>query len=500
VVSSIAVLCFAATIVLTLGITIWAGRKSTSKSDYYAAGGRISGMQNGLAITGDVLSAAALLGTTAFFFNSGLDAAFYCVPPVAGFTLLLLYIAGPLRRLGRFTLADVVASRFPENRLRLFSGISTIVISLIYLVAQMVGAGNLVYILLGVPFTPAVVGIGIMMALYVAVGGMLAATWVQIIKAVLLVAGILVVSVLSVTHAGGLAELHARAAEVSAKGMELFQFGGFKLDWYSAFSLTISLSLGLIGLPHLLIRFFTVPTEQAARSSMWVAMALIAVVYSLLMLVVGPAAVAFVQPDPSFHNADGTLRGGTNMAILHLATVLGGPVLFGILSAVTFATILAVVAGLAIATSSAASHDLYAILRGRPLQGEKTELRVFRIAGILSAVVAVLLGILFQKENVGFLVALALSVAAGANMPMLLLTLYWKGLTGAGALAGGAIGLTVSVALIVLSPAVWVKILGFAQPVFPSEYPALAAVPLGFLAAYVVSTMTRQPEVAGRTA
>lgn len=484
--------CFLVTVAATLGITAWAARKGSDPASMYAAGGKITGGQNGLAIAGDFMSATAVLGVVGFYFAAGVDSMIYFIAPLGAMCLLLLFIAGPLRRLGRYTLGDVVTARLADPRLRAFSGVSTIVISLLYLIPQLVGAGALISVLFGLGFNTSVMIIGALMAVYVAFGGMLAATWVQIVKAVVLMLGVTVLSVLTLAAAGGPAGLYDKAAEIHTLGERLFLFGGMKLDPFSAISLLLGMILGILGLPHLLIRVFTVPDEAAARKSMVVACALIGFVFILTFAVIGPAGVAFVTNNPEFTAPGGAVKGGPNMVSVHLAQAVGGPIMFGAFSAVAFATILAVVAGLTVSIASAASHD---VVGASQSAGEHGELKVFRAAAVLAAVAAVGLAILFQKENVAYLVALALTVAASTNFPMVILSLYWRGLTAAGALAGGLAGLASSVGLIVVSPGVWVRVLGHAEAIFPAEYPALVSAPLAFLVCWAVSLATQPKPV-----
>ena len=493
---SIAILCFLGTVALTLVITAWAARKGSDRASMYAASSRITGGQNGLAIAGDFMSATTVLGVVGLYFTGGVDTMIYFITPLAAMCLILLWTAGPLRRLGRFTLGDVLVSRLADPRMRVFSGISTIVISLIYLIAQLVGAGALISVLFGLQFTHAVVIVGALMAVYIVFGGMLAATWVQIIKAVLLIVGIAVLTTLCVIHGGGLAGLYDRAAAAQHLGARLFQFGGMKLDLFSAVSLGAGLTLGVMGLPHLLIRFFTVPDEHAARRSMVVACAVIGLVFILTFTVIGPAGAAFVSGVKDFTTATGAVKGGPNMVVIHLSKVVGGPVLFGAFSAVAFATILAVVSGLTIAIASATSHDVFGSHRSGPPRSETGELWVFRLAAVAAAVIAVLMAIVFQKENVAYLVALAQTVAASTNFPVIILSLYWRRLTPVGALAGGLAGLVLSVGLIVLSPGVWVKVLGHPTPIFPSDYPALISAPIAFLVCWLVSISTQPKALA----
>lgn len=483
---------FLATIAVTLVITVWAARRSRGRASFYAASSRISGGQNGFAIAGDFMSSTTILGITGLYFLSGVDTAIYFTAPPAGLALMLILIAGPLRRLGRYTLGDVVQSRLRDPRMRIFAGIATVVISLIYLVAQLVGAGWLISVLFGIGFTGSVLVVAVLMTTYVVFGGMLAATWVQIVKAVLLLGATLLLALLCVVKGGGIGALLERAAAIHPMGNGLFDFGGMNLDMFSAFSLAFGLGIGLLGMPHVLIRFFTVPDERAARRSLVVATLIIGFVFILLYLVIGPAAVAFVYGAPAYHTPDGGIIGGQNMVIVHLAAAVGGDVLIGIISAVAFATILAVVAGVTIAMSSASSHDIVVTMRrGTPLS-ETAELMVFRSAAFLISAAAVVLAILFQHENVAFLVALAFSVSASATFPVLLLVLYWRGLTMAGALAGGLVGLVASVVLIALSPAFMVKVLGAEAALFPSDYPALVSAPLAFLTAWIVSLATQK--------
>lgn len=490
---SAAVISFFATIAVTLAITVWAARRGQSKAALYTAGGEISGGQNGLAIAGDFLSATTLLGTTALFYAKGADTALYYICPLVGFGLMLLLIAGPLRRLGRFTIGDVMVAKLGDERMRLFAATSSIMIALIYLIAQMVGAGTLISVLFGLSFTHAVLTMGALVTIYVAFGGMLAATWVQIVKAVLLIASVAGMSLLVLGQTGGPAGLYARVAELHPLGHGVFQPGGFQMDLFSAASFAVGQSLGILGLPHLLIRFFTVPDEAAARKSISVAVWIIGGVFALLFAIVGPGAVALVMGDPAFQDPDGKgILGGGNMAVLHLATALGGQPFYGVMAGIAFATILAVVAGLTISAASASSHDLANTLRGKPVS-DKTEVMVFRLATVAISVAAMLLAILFQHENVAFLAALVFAIAASTNFPVLILALYWPRTTAAGAMAGGFAGLAASVALIVLGPSVWVKILGHAAPVFPSDYPTLITVPLAFAVAIIVSLLGRGP-------
>lgn len=488
---SIAVICFLVTVVLTLAITAWAARRSNDRASMYAASARITGGQNGLAIAGDFMSATTVLGVVGLYFTGGVDTMIYFITPLAAMCLILLWTAGPLRRLGRFTLGDVLVARLQDPKMRVLSGVSTIVISLIYLIAQLVGAGALISVLFDLSFQHAVIIVGALMAIYIVFGGMLAATWVQIIKAVLLTCGVGVICLMSVGHAGGLPAVFAKAAAIHPLGQGLYHFGGMKLDLFSAVSLAFGLTLGVMGLPHLLIRFFTVPHEAAARASLVTASTIIGLVFILTFAIIGPASVAFVTHNPDYVTAAGAVKGGPNMVVIHLAHAVGGEVLMGAFSAVAFATILAVVAGLTIAIASATSHDVFHPGHSDAQRHEASELWLFRLAAVLAAAAAVSLAIVFQKENVAYLVALAMTVAASANFPVIILALYWRRFTPAGALMGGLVGLISSVGLIVLSPGVWVRVLHHAQPIFPADYPALVSSPLAFLVCWLGSLATQ---------
>lgn len=484
---------FLATVVITIAITFWAARRNSGRASFYAAEGRISAPQNGLAIAGDFLSAGTVLGIVGLYFGVGMDAAPYLITPLAGLFLMLTLIVGPLRRLGRYTLGDVVTHRLAAPKMRVVIGLCTIVISLINLVAQLVGAGALISIVFGIPFNFAVVIVATLMTAYVAFGGMLAATWVQIIKAVILIAMIAILAALCIRQAGGYGTLFDLAA-ISSGSRSMLEFGGLKLGLFGAISLALTQVAGMMGMPHLLIRFFTVPDEKAARRSLVIGATIIGIAMGTVLLVVGPAAIAFVGSDPSLRTPEGGIIGGSNMITMHLARLLGGDLLFGLMSAVAFSTILAVVAGLTISISSATSHDLVLGLRKGPPLSEGKEVALFRVAAIATSAVGTLLAILFQKENITFLIVMGQTVAASTTFPLLILAIYWRGLTAAGAIAAGLFGLVASVAGIVASPAFWVKALGHETPLIPTDYPALVTVPLTFLVAWLVSGATRGPE------
>ena len=476
---------------LTLWIAIWAGRKSSNRSDLYAAGGRISAHQNGLAITGDFVSSAAIFGSVALFYMAGVGMVVYFVAPLVGLCLLLIFVAGPLRKLGHFTLGDVLVAKLGGKSIRIFSGICTLVLSEMYIVAQLVASGTLFAILLDIPYFVSVIAIGALMSIYVGFGGMLATTWIQITKATMLVLGVLLLAVLCLYQAGGLQSLYERAH--SAFGPGLGDFTNLNLSFFSQASLGAALMLGMMGMPHLLIRFFTVPDAVAARKSVVIATILTALVLCTLLFIVGPATLVFVKDAAAYETGPGQLVGGTNMAFIHLAHAVGGEFLYGIMSAVAFATILAVVAGLGVAIASTMANDIYhTIAEGRGGSVEQTELRVFRLSAVTAAVVGVILALVLQNENIAFLAALAFGVAASTNCPLLLLALYWPKLTNLGAVIGGVSGLVLSVGLLILGPTVWQKILGHSEAIFPSDFTTLAAFPVCLIVAISASLFDRR--------
>ncbi len=485
--SPIALALFALVIAITLAITRWAARRTHSRSEFYTAGNSISGTQNGFAIAGDFMSASTILGVAGLMFLGNADAIIYILGPMIGFAIVLLFIAEPLRNLGRYTVAEVVALRFPGRSVRAFTAAAALVVTIFYLIAQMVGAGALIEVLLGVPYSVSVVIVATLMMLYVVFGGMLATTWVQITKAVVLVIGVIVMAVMTFARVDfDLGALYATAGQ-QIDTVFTGNTAGALQTTFSGLSLALALSIGVAGLPHVLMRFFTVPDAREARKSIVVAMTLIAVVFILVLFVLSYGAIAFVYGRPEFFDANGALLGGSNMAVIHLSRLLGGDALMGAVAAVVFATILAVVAGLTMACAGALAHDLYAQVFRRGQCDEKRELRVFRLATLLVTIVAVLLGIAFKGKNISFLVSLAFAVAASANFPVLLLSLYWRGLTKRGVLSGGAVGLISSTGMLIASPAIWVDILGNVTPLFGSNYPTLIAMPLAFATSWLVS-------------
>ena len=481
-------------VMATLAITWWAARQTKSTADFYTAGGGISGFQNGLAIAGDYMSAATLLGLSSLVFAKGYDGFVYTVAFFMGWPVITFLMAERLRNLGKFTFADIVSYRLDQNRIRTFAAFGSLTVVCCYLVVQMVGAGQLIKLLFGLDYRTAVMVVGVLMLVYVIFGGMIATTWVQIIKAVLLLAGGTTLAGLALAEFGfSLENLAQRAVDAHAIGSAIMGPGAMLADPINAASLSLGLVFGIAGLPHILMRFFTVPNAKEARKSVFYATGFIGFFF-LVVMMLGFAAIVIVGQDPQFFvdgQLGGALIGGGNMVAMHLAKAVGGNLFLGFLSAVAFATILAVVAGLALAGASAISHDLYATVLKKGRASERDEMRVTRIATVGLGLVAIGLGILFEQQNVAFLVGLTFGIAASTNFPVLIMAMYWKGLTTRGALLGGCAGLISALVLVILSPAVWVAVLGHAEAIYPYDHPALFSMPLAFLVIVVVSRMDR---------
>lgn len=487
----IAIGMFLTFVMFTLLVTRWAARKNNSVADHYAAGGKITGFQNGWAIAGDYMSAASLLGISALVFTSGFDGLIYSIGFLASWPIILFLIAEPLRNLGRYTLADVLSYRLKQRPIRAFAASSSIVIVLLYLVSQLVGAGKLVELLFGFDYTAAVLLVGTLMVIYVFFGGMLATTWIQIIKAVLLLAGCVFMAFMVLSEFGfSLNQLFTQATQVHPSHAAIMSPGGLITDPVSAISLGLALVFGTAGLPHILMRFFTVGNVKAARQSILYATGLVGIGYALIVII-GFGTIALVASNPAYHDASGGILGGVNMVAIHLAHNVGGNVFLGFMCAVSFSTILAVVAGLTLAGSSAVSHDLYAHALRRGTASDREEMRVSRVTTIALGVLSILLAIAFEKQNIAFIVSLTFSIAASSNFPVLLLSIYWKGLTTRGAVIGGSLGLVSAITLCILSPTVWVKILHHPQAWFPYEYPALFSMAVAFVGIFWFSITDR---------
>ena len=502
----IAISMFTAFVVATLGITKWAAGRTKSASDFYTAGGGISGFQNGLAIAGDYMSAASFLGISASVMASGYDGLIYSIGFLVGWPILTFLLAERLRNLGKFTFADVAAFRFEQTPVRVFAASGTLVVVAFYLIAQMVGAGQLIKLLFGLEYWIAVVIVGALMMVYVLFGGMTATTWVQIIKAIMLLAGASFMAFMVMLHFGFSPEAMFASAvkiktELSAKGgnsaeeaakvgFSIMGPGNFVKDPISTISFGMALMFGTAGLPHILMRFFTVPNAKEARKSVLWATTWIGYFY-ILTFIIGFGAITFVLTNPQFLDAKGLLMGGGNMAAIHLANAVGGNVFLGFISAVAFATILAVVAGLTLSGASAVSHDIYATVVKKGKADGASELRVSKITTVCLGIVAVVLGIAFEKQNIAFMVSLAFAIAASANFPVLLMSVLWKGCTTKGAVIGGFLGLISSVALTVVSPAVWEATLGNPKgsALFPYTSPALFSMAIGFIGIWLFSVL-----------
>ncbi|BBF86746.1 acetate permease ActP [Aquitalea magnusonii] len=488
-----AIAMFLVFVLFTLAITRWAAKRTRSAADFYTAGGGLSPLQNGLAIAGDMVSAASFLGISAMMFDKGYDGLIYALGVLAGWPIILFLIAERLRNLGKFTFADVVSYRLAQTPVRITAALGTLTVAIMYLVAQMVGAGKLIQLLFGTSYLSAVMLVGVLMVLYVTFGGMLATTWVQIIKAVLLLAGTTFMAFMVLSHFGFSPEaLFAGAAHTHAKGKAILAPGGLVSDPVDAISLGLGMMFGTAGLPHILMRFFTVADARQARKSVFYATGFIAYFY-LLILVVGFGAIVMVGADPSFRDAAGKIIGGNNMIAVHLAQAVGGNLFLGFISAVAFATILAVVAGLALSGASAISHDLYATVLCQGSASEQREIRVSKIATLAIGILAIVLGLLFEKQNIAFLSGLVLAIAASVNFPVLFLSMFWKGLTTRGAVVGSLAGLLSAVGLLILGPTVWVEILQHQTPLFPYANPALFSMSIAFGSAWLLSVLDHSP-------
>ncbi|QMT30701.1 cation acetate symporter [Alysiella filiformis] len=480
----------------TLYITKWAAKQNKSTKDFYTGGGGISGFQNGLAIAGDYMSAASFLGISAMVFTSGYDGLIYSTGFLVGWPIVLFLVAERLRNLGKFTFSDVAAYRLAQKPVRLFAAGGSLVVVLLYLIAQVVGAGKLIQLLFGMDYLFAVILVGVLMVAYVMFGGMLATTWVQMIKAVLLLGGATFMSLMVLKHTGFSFEgMFQAAVDTHEKGEAILAPGGLVKNPIDALSLGLALMFGTAGLPHILMRFFTVPDAREARKSVVVATGFIGYFY-LLTFIIGFGAIIFLTKNPDFFNEvtkNGKtvyeMIGGTNMAAVHLSKAVGGDLLLGFISAVAFATILAVVAGLTLSGASAVSHDIYASVIRKGQASQEEEMRVSKMATLALGVLSIILGLAFENQNVAFMVGLAFAVAASANFPVLMLSMFWKGLTTRGAVVGGFAGLIGAFLLIILGPSVWVSVLHNKEAIFPYGNPAIFTIPLAFIVSIIVSLL-----------
>ncbi|WP_297443947.1 cation acetate symporter [Sulfurimonas sp.] len=487
-----AIVMFVIFVGATLGITYWAAKRTKSAKDFYTAGGGITGLQNGMAIAGDYMSAASFLGISGLVYLKGYDGLIYSIGFLVGWPIILFIIAEPLRNLGKYTFADVASYRLRQKPIRILAAFGSIATVILYLIAQMVGSGKLIQLLFGLQYEVAVILVGVLMILYVTFGGMLATTWVQIIKAFLLLSGATFMAIAVMAHYDfSFGALFAHATEL--KGVEIMSPGGLVSDPVSAISLAIALMFGTAGLPHILMRFFTVGNAKEARKSVFYATGFIGYFY-ILTFIIGFGAIVMVFKNPQYLDlakqaisGGFPILGGNNMAAIHLSHAVGGDFFLGFISAVAFATILAVVSGLTLAGASAISHDLYAsVYKKGEVDGLK-EMKVSKIATVVLGIVAIIMGIAFEKQNIAFVVGLAFAIAASANFPVLLLSMYWKKLTTRGAVIGGTLGLATAVMLVILGPIVWVQIFGNAEAIFPYKYPALFSVTVAFVGIWFFS-------------
>ncbi|AXX89117.1 cation acetate symporter [Arcobacter suis] len=484
-----AIIMFFVFIAGTLGVTYWAAKKTKSASDFYTAGGGITGFQNGLAIAGDYMSAAAFLGVSGLIYMKGYDGVIYAVSFLVGWPVILFFMAEKLRNLGKFTFADIAAYRLGQKEIRTLAAFGSISVVILYLIAQMVGAGKLIQVLFGMDYEYAVIMVGALMIIYVTFGGMLATTWVQIIKACLLLSGVSFMAVMVLYNFDfNFESLLVKAVENHKSSEAILSPGGFITDPISAISLGMALMLGTAGLPHVLMRFFTVGNAKEARKSVVYATGFVAYFW-VIITIVGFGAIAFLNSaDGAQYFVDGKLFGGSNMASVHLSHMLGGNAFLGFISAVAFATILAVVSGLTLAGASAISHDIYANVINPEASDEKV-VKISKITVIIIGIIGVVLGIAFESQNIAYMVGLAFGIAASANFPILFLSIYWNGLTTRGAFIGGFMGLFSAVALVILGPNVWVEILKNEKAIFPYAHPALFSVTIAFVSIWFFSKL-----------
>ena len=479
----------------TLYITKWAAGKTKTAADFYTAGGGITGFQNGLAIAGDYMSAASFLGISGLVFANGFDGLIFSIGWLVGWPVITFLMAERLRNLGKFTFADVASYRFAQTPVRIFAATSTLVVVAFYMIAQMVGAGQLIKVLFGLEYMYAEILVGSIMMMYVLFGGMTATTWVQIIKACMLLFGATFMAGAVLMQFGFSPEaLFTKAVEVHTKHDAIMAPGALIKDPVSAISVGMALMFGTAGLPHILMRFFTVPNAKEARKSVAWATTWIGYFY-ILTFIIGFGAITNLIQNPGDFYVGGEiakgLKGGGNMAAIHLSKAVGGDLFLGFISAVAFATILAVVAGLTLSGASAVSHDLYASVIKKGQASSDAELRVSKITTICLGILAVVLGIAFEKENVAYMVMLAFVIACSGNFPVLFMSVLWKNCTTRGAVVGGFTGLILAVVLTIGSASVWVAVLGNPKGSewFPYNSAAIFSMSAAFFTIWLVSIL-----------
>ena len=486
-----AIVFFIIFIVMSLGITVWASRKTRTADQFYTAGRSVTAFQNGLALAGDYMSAASFLGIVGLVSTSGFDGLLYSIGFLVGWPVVMFLIAEPLRNLGRYTFADVLAARLRAKPIRIAASVGALAVITFYLIAQMVGAGNLIRLLFGLQYEFAVMIVGVVMLAYVLFGGMMATTWVQIVKAVLLLGGATLLAILVLARFG--MNPLALFAEAQAQyGDTVLGPGRLVTDPLDAMSLGLALMLGTAGLPHILMRFYTVRDARTARTSVGYATAFIGFFY-LLTFILGFGAMVIVGRKVIM-----AVDAGGNMAAPLLAEVVGGTPFLGFIAAVAFATILAVVAGLTLSGAATLSHDLWVnVVRGAHVE-EREQLVVARVATVVLAALSIILGITFKGQNVAYMVGLAFAIAASANFPALVLSIFWSRLTTAGAQASMLIGTVSTLALIYLSPTIQIDVLKHADAWFPLRNPGIITIPLSFVTAILVSLLRPVPADARR--
>jgi cation/acetate symporter len=487
----VVIILFLAIVLLTLVITYFAAKRTKSTGDFYTAGGGLTGWQNGLAIAGDYLSAASFLGIAGAIALNGFDGFFYSIGFLIAYLVVLLLVAEPLRNLGKYTLADMINSRFNAKRVRGAAALSTITIVLFYMIAQLVGAGALIQLLFDIPYWIAVLIVGVMMTIYVLFGGMIATSWVQITKAVLLMAGMVIISFIVLMKFNfNIGAMFTEVKTATSHGADYLNPGIKYDDPLGTISLMLALVLGTAGLPHILMRFFTVKDAKTARSSVITATWTIGIFYILTLFLGFGAAIYVGQSEILAANPGG------NMAAPLLAEAIGGNILFAFISAVAFATILAVVAGLVLSGASAFAHDIYGEIIKKGKATEREQMLAARYAALGVSVLSILLSLGAQYLNVAFLVSLAFCIAASANLPVILYTVYWKRFNTSGAIWALMSGLGSALILVSMSPSVFSPVEGAAlfvgNPIFPLDNPALVSVPLGFLGGYFGTIFSKE--------
>jgi len=477
------ILFFFAIVAVTLIITYWAAKRTTTTKEFYVAGRSVSAIQNGLALAGTYMSAASFLGIAGLTALNGYDGMIYCTGWLVGWPALMFLIAEPLRNLGKYTFADVLAYRLHHGSVRIAAAIGGIITVLTHTIANMVGAGSLIKLMFGIPYEIAEISVGMAMLAYVFFGGMVATTWVQIVKACLLLGGVTILTIpLLATFNFNLGDLYTEVSKMY--GQIALEPGGLVKDPIEAISLGIALMFGLLGLPHILMRFYTVPDARTARLSMLYATGFIGYFYCIIPIVGFGASVLVGR------NIIANVDKGGNMAPLLLGELLGGTPFLGFIAAVAFATILAVVAGLTLAGASTFSHDIYVNVLKKGQVTEKNQVRIAKIATAIFSICAVLLGILFKHQNVAYMVGLTFSIACSANFPPLLMSILWKRYSSQAAVWSIIIGTTVSVSMIIMSPTVWVDIFNNPKPIITLRNPAIISMPLSFLFGWLISLIS----------